>query len=351
MYREKGMYRLVFILAAVGVVTLDAAMARACDVCAVYTATEQREARQGFLVGVSEQLSRFTTLQDDGEQIDNPGEHLTSSITQLLLGYDFNSRIGLQFILPVIARDYRRREDGVITSGNETGIGDVSLIGTVRPFHYVTERSVIRTALLGGLKFPTGSADRLREELEEDHHGDEDEHEGEDEALTTAGHEHHGGVEHGEEDEGPIGVHGHDLALGSGSFDGIIGGAFYASWDRFFWTTGVQYAIRTEGDFDYRYANDLTWIGGPGVYPYLAHDSSVSLQAVVSGEYKGKDTQKGEDLGDTAITSVYMGPGVGVTWGTSLGAEIAADFPILQDNSDVQIVRDYRLRVGASWRF
>ena len=338
------MHRLGLILAVAGVVILDAAMVRACDVCAVYTATEQRESRQGLLVGVAEQLSRFTTLQDDGEKIDNPGEHLTSSITQLLVGYDFNSRLGLQLTLPVIVRDFRRREDGVIKSGNESGIGDLSLIGTVRPYHYVSERSVVRTALLGGLKFPTGSADRLREELEEDH-GDEEE------ALTAPGREHHGGVDHEEEDAGPIGVHGHDLALGSGSFDGIIGGAFFASWDRFFWTTGVQYAIRTEGDFDYRYANDLTWIGGPGVYPFLAHDSSVSLQAVVTGEHKGKDEQKGAEVGDTAITSVYMGPGVGATWGTSLGAEIAVDFPILQDNSDVQIVRDYRLRFGASWRF
>jgi hypothetical protein len=319
------MYRSIVIVA-VAAVTLAAGNVRACDVCAVYTATEQRESRQGLLVGVSEQLSRFTTLQDDGEKIDNPGEHLTSSITQFLLGYDFDSRFGLQFTLPVIVRDFRRREDGVIQSGDETGIGDVSLIGTVRPFHYVNERSVIRTTLLGGLEFPTGSTDRLREELEEDHHDEE-------------------------EDAGPIGVHGHDLALGSGSFDGIIGGGFFASWDRFFWTTAVQYAIRTEGDFDYRYANDLTWIGGPGVYPYLAHDSSVALQAVVSGEHKGKDTQHDEDVGDTAITSVYMGPAVGVTWGTALGAEIAADFPIFQDNSGVQIVRDYRLRAGVSWRF
>src|SRR6185295_8392106 len=73
--------------------------AYACDVCAIYTATEQRESRPGFRIGVAEQFTRFTRLKDDGKTIDNPGEHLNSSITQLILGYDVNSRFGVQFAL------------------------------------------------------------------------------------------------------------------------------------------------------------------------------------------------------------------------------------------------------------
>ena len=60
------------------------------------------------------------------------------------------------------------------------------------------------------------------------------------------------------------GVHGHDLALGSGSFDGIVGTGIYTRWTRAFFNASMQYAIRTKGDFDYQYANDLTWFGGPG---------------------------------------------------------------------------------------
>ncbi len=309
------------VVAAVVLLLTGAARTYACDVCAIYTATEQRESRQGFRIGVAEQLSRFTTLQDDGHKIDNPGEHLTSSITQFVLGYDFGPLGGVQFTLPVIVRDFRRREEGVITSGSESGIGDVSLIGTLRPFSYVTERSVLRTSLLGGLKFPTGSTDRLHEELHEDEEG------------------------------GPLGVHGHDLALGSGSYDGIIGGAVFASWQRLFWTTAVQYAIRTTGAIDYRYANDLTWGGGPGVYPFLTHEASLSLQAMVTGEHKGTDTLDGVEAEDTGMTAVYMGPGISATWGTSFAADVAVDFPIMQDNTSVQLVRDYRIRAGLGWRF
>jgi hypothetical protein len=349
--RRPARLRLLVLLAALA---LGARAARACDVCAIYTATEQRESRQGFRLGVAEQFSRFATLQDEGHKIDNPGEHLNSATTQLIGGYDFTSRFGLQLTLPIIVRDFRRREHGVITSGSESGVGDMSLLGIVRPFSYVDDERVVRTSLFGGLKFPTGSPDRLREELPAPADGVES-------AATRAAtravglagarRARHAGHDDEEVDDGPIGVHGHDLALGSGSYDGLIGGTLFASWERFFWTTTVQYAMRTEGSFDYRYANEVTWGGGPGVFPYLAHDLSVAATALVSGEHKGLDTLRGVEADDTGITAVYMGPGLSLTWGTSLAADVAVDFPMLQHNTAVQIVPDYRIRGGVSWRF
>ncbi len=297
-----------------------AAHVHACDVCAIYTATEQRESRAGWRVGVAEQFTRFTTLKENGDTIDNPGEHLNSSITQLIAGYDFGPRFGLQFPLPVIDRTFRRRENGVITSGSESGIGDASLLGIARPFSWVSEESVVRTSLFGGLKFPTGSSHRLREELHET-------------------------------EDGPLGVHGHDIALGSGSVDGVIGGSFFASWRRLYWTTSVQYSMRTEGSIDYRYANEVTWSGGPGGYPILTHDATLSAQVLVSGEHKGLDSLAGEPAEDTGITAVYVGPSLAVTWGTRLVADAGVDFPLLQDNTDVQLVPDYRVHVGVGWRF
>jgi hypothetical protein len=43
----------------------------------------------------------------------------------------------------------------------------------------------------------------------------------------------------------PSGINGHDLALGSGSIDGIVGGAAFASWDRLYATASAQHAIRS----------------------------------------------------------------------------------------------------------
>ena len=43
----------------------------ACDICAVYTAMEAKEAKPGLFAGVFEQWSDFATLQEEGEEIDN----------------------------------------------------------------------------------------------------------------------------------------------------------------------------------------------------------------------------------------------------------------------------------------
>jgi hypothetical protein len=321
---------------------------RACDICAVYTATEQRESRTGWRLGVATQYAHFATLQEDGREVPNPGgEYLDSVITQVLVGYQITPRVGLQLNMPFITRHFRRLEpNGERTSGDESGPGDLSLLARVLAHSMVTENSVFRFSLMGGLELPTGNADRLADELPAaatspvrrlvPRH-DEPEPGG-------------GGGEPGEVHHAS-GVHGHDLALGSGSVDALVGGDLFWSWKRVFVTALLQYLIRTEGAFEYRYANDLVWSGGPGVYLSLEHDHSLALQALTTGETKGKDTQAGATLDDTAVTNMFVGPRLLFTWGTSLNAEATVEFPVIQHNTALQIVADYRVRGALVWRF
>jgi hypothetical protein len=314
--------------------------AGACDICAVYTATELREAKVGFRAGVAEQFTYYGTLQRDGEEIPNPNdEFLRSSITQVVLGYQLHPRAGVQLNLPLISRTFRRLGADGVARGDETGVGDLSLLANVLAFDRVSERSVFRFTVLGGLKLPSGDSSRLGEEAAE---GDEAGH-------AEAGP--HPALAHVVGPEAASGVHGHDLALGSGSVDGIVGGSLFWSWRRAFVTASGQYAIRTEGDFDYRYANDLTWLAGPGAFAVLTHDWTVTVQALVAGETKGKDEIDGVAADDTGITSLFAGPGFALTWGTSLHAELAADLPVVRHNTAVQVVPDYRLRGAFTWRF
>ena len=147
------------------------------------------------------------------------------------------------------------------------------------------------------------------------------------------------------------GVHGHDLTLGSGSYDGLIGASVFWSWERFFVTAATQFAIRSEGAFDYQFANDLTWLAGPGAFVLLGHTYSLGVQGVFSGETKGNDQQLDVKFDDTAITALYAGPAFLFTWGTSLDAEVAADLPVVQHNTGLQIVPDFRVRAAMAWRF
>jgi hypothetical protein len=319
------MRKIKLLLIALCTVTLASASAHACDLCAIYRSMEAKSSNPGFNIGVFEQFTHFGTLQEDGKKVDDPaGQRLDSSITQVVLGYQVNGRLGVQVNIPYINRSFKRPDGaGGIDRGTESGVGDLSLIGHYRAYQHLAEDTIFAWDVLGGIKFPTGSTSRLKEELAEE-----------------------------ENPVGPpSGIHGHDLALGSGSYDGIVGTGVFARWQRLFLTSGVQYTIRSLGDIDYRYANDLSWFVKPGGYLWLSHTETLGLQLAFTGEDKGKDSLAGATAEDTGITSVFIGPELSFTWKENLSAELGAEFPLVTDNTALQLVPDYRVKAALTWRF
>jgi len=323
--------------------------ARACDVCAIYTATALQETRAGFWAGLAEQFTRFDTETIDGHQVENPGEYINSSTTQLLLGYNFDDRWSLQLTVPFIYRSYRRLHDNVLQKGDVGGIGDVSLLAHYNALTHVTENMILRFGVFGGLKYPTGDASKLKEPRAEEDAS---------EAATRTGGPSAGRLttapapplpHHSETD--PSGIHGHDLALGSGSLDGVFGANLFWSWKRLFTTASVQYKVTTEGAHDYQFANELSYAGGLGAFVLLGHAYTVALQGALSGESKGTDTQHGEHDGGTAVTSLYAGPRLLFTYKRSLQADLGGALPVIQNTSGLQLVPDYRIQGGVIWRF
>jgi hypothetical protein len=286
--------------------------AMACDLCSIYAATRAGgEAGKGFYGGVAEQFTHFGTLQDGGHEIPNDGEFIDSSVAQVFAGYFFNDRFNVQFNLPVIHRSF-----GSDTGhGSTSGIGDVSLIGNYAVWRKRDVDYTFDWTLLGGVKFPTGDSSLLN-------------------SPNFAS-----------------GIAGHDLALGSGSYDGVVGTGAFARWKRAFFTANLQYGIRGEGDFEHQYANDLTWAGGPGVYLALTDDYTLALQGIVSGEYKGPDTFAGVDDEDSAVTIVYLGPQINLTWSDKLSFQAGVDVPVSRYNTGVQVVPDYRVHAALTWHF
>src|SRR6266481_6121499 len=93
----------------------------ACDLCAIFAASEARgEIGKGFYAGAAEQFTYFGTVQVDGQKVSNPsGQYMDSSISQVFVGYNFNDWLGVQFNLPVIYRVFKRPDGmGGIDSGS-----------------------------------------------------------------------------------------------------------------------------------------------------------------------------------------------------------------------------------------
>jgi hypothetical protein len=297
----------------------------ACDFCAVYAASEaQGNSGKGFYGGLAEQYTYFNTFQSGGHNVHNPdSEYLHSVMSQFFGGYNFNDRFGLQLNVPIIYRAYGALKSvnplltPVKIHGSEVGIGDIVLLGNVRLYRKRTTDYTFTWNALAGVKFPTGDSSHLNPD----------------------------------EPDFAEGIGGHDLALGSGSFDGTVGTDIFLRYSKMFFTAGTQYAIRSEGAFDYQYANDLSWVGGPGVYLALKDDYTISTQVAVSGETKGADTVHGMRTDDTSETSVYLGPDFNFTWGSNLSAQLGADIPVSIRSTGEQIVPTFRIHAAVTWRF
>jgi len=305
-------------------------------------AATRSDVRNGFYGAVGEQFTRFATVQIDGREVANPtGQYENSSITQLVAGYIINDRFALQLNIPLIYREFKRPEGFAIDRGTESGLGDASLLLKTVAFHYSSPARrtfevggknpiaiehepdfTFSAVLLTGLKFPTGDSSRLEEEFHE---------------IDIPG--------------APLsGIHGHDLTLGTGSFDGIFGEQTSLRYKNIFLETNVQFTLRGDGTHQYHFANDLGWSGGPGYYFIRRHDTIIGLQFDVTGEYKDVDRFRGKAAEDTGITSVFLGPRIVASRGR-WSAEIGAEFPVSIDNTALQVVPDYRVRGGISLHF
>lgn len=304
---KKNSFAVLAVLAAASICPVFA-----CDLCSVYSAQEAQGGGRGFFAGVAEQFTDFGTFKSDGRNAPNPdNEYIHSSSSQLFAGYNFNKWVGLQFNLPLIYREYG--QTGI--HGTEWGPGDASLTGNFRLYRRSTEDFTFVWTALAGIKFPTGDSSWLGK------------------------------------GEFAAGIGGHDLALGSGSYDGILGTGFSARWKKLLFNGQMQYAARSEGDFQHQYANDWTWSGGPGVYLALTENYTIALEATISGESKGMDTFAGVPDEDSAATIVYAGPQIAITWLDHFSAHVGADLPVSYDNTGEQIMPSYRVHGAVTWHF
>lgn len=313
----KMKFTLIFLSVALGTV------GQACDLCSVYMARDARQGAEAVShVGLYEQFTSFGTLNRDGKKISNDlGQKLQSSISQFFYSYEFASGWGAQITLPIISRSYSRAGESGLEKGSLNGLGDTAALARYSILDLDRDGFSLSLKAVGGLKLPTGNAERISEELSEN------------------------------EEQEESGIHGHDLALGTGSYDFVTGLSADIVSGRFVLPLSVQYTLRTQGRFGYRFGDDLQWRFDPGYYLLLEHEATLSMSLALSGEIKGADSLEGVHSNDTAMNSVFTGLQLSGTGGERLSWLLAYEVPASLSSNGLQVVPDSRVRASLTWNF
>jgi len=313
-------------VAALSLLTVSAA--QACDLCALHGSSVLDPPRRGLSLHVTEQFTSFNTYENAGGASLPVDEWMQSSITHVVVGYGFRAPWRIELTLPFISREYRRLEDESANRGDESGLGDVTVTTRFTALDRVlSDESLVRVELFAGIELPTGDSDRLAAE-DDDHDHEQGGHDAE---LT--------------------GIHDHDLALGSGSVDALLGLNAFATYRRLFGVAGFQYGVRGRGAHDYRYDNDFSFYSGLGGYLLLHAPVDLAVEARLAGETKGNDEQDGETVTGSNLTALYVGPHVHATYDERLRGAVGVQIPVLQHVQDLALVADYRILASLGWQF
>jgi hypothetical protein len=338
--RKASLLGLFLLLASMG-------ESNACELCAIYSAGNALgQSDSGFLFSLSEQFIPYRAEQLDGHPISTEmPSYVDSSITHFVPAYNFSERFGINLNVPLTYLNFRRTDLRYSTTeppvlytekGSITGIGDIALIGRCAVFQKNTMLYALNINLLGGVKFPTGDANRIKDEVQQSELF---------QSFLPPGTPHD-----------PLGhsitsVHQHELALGSGSYDGVFGLTASGRWKGWFMNGQFQYYLRTSGESDFKYGDELIVSGGPGAFIISGRNCTLSLQANAVYDTMARDELLGQPSNRTGFTAWYLGPLIVFTWGDRFSANAGADLPLRISNNGFQSVPDYRLHGGLSWRF
>lgn len=324
----------LFILSAASIWACDSCGCEFCEPSGLFSdvtfggnASAAPVPKSYFFTDLVEQFTDYSTLRNVPAGV-STNQYEYSSISQIILGYQINPDLNVQLNLPYIYRYYQianLANTGLI-NGQVNGLGDIRFVVNYIAYHQETADSDFSWRVSGGIKLPTGDDHLLAQE---------------DPSAAPS------------DLNGPAAaVGGHDLALGSGSTDGIVATGITYNWQRFLFSADVDYTIRGTGYAGYRYSNELGWSGGPGYRLWQDAEHSLALQFNASGEYKAADTVQGNGTPDTFVSVVELGPNVIFDWHKVLTAHFQLEVPVmLHYDSGFQAIPTFRLKAGVSFSF
>lgn len=302
--------------------------ADACDYCLLSQGISPLETVKGTGVRVTERYSSLDNVYHGSDELGNPGakeEYYTT---------EFSGFWGVSENLILIANvPYKKTKlDGHLhvhadgdtevhpDKGEETGLGDVSLLARYTLLRSHTLDMTNTVAAIWGVKLPTGKTD-------------------------------------GRTEDGAEFLDAH-LQLGTGSTDFLAGLSFSHAHERGSISGNILAAITGDGEAgatDHRFGNTLNYdlTGKFRVYPSAASPAGAQFFASLglNGELMDRETEGGAEVTDSGGHKLYITPGIQAVFGSQWILEATYHHPIYVNMNGTQIVEDKRIVGGISYIF
>lgn len=304
------------------------------------------ESAGATVASVTGQYSEFDPSSSDDHRFE-------SSTVQFGIGRNLGERWSVQVSVPYLDRE--------LDGESERGIGDAVALGVYRL--YDTKNRNVTIDVYAGIKMPTGDAGALKSEAASADVHAADEHHMVDMSAATASPAKHGDEMHmpaesttmtpADDEEADHHSSGHHLALGSGSWDALAGVIVRAGKGLWSSVLDIQYIVRTEGDYNYKYGNNT--FAKAGVYRDMDIWSGTGRKLLAgmetSAEWREESELDGVKQSGTKQTAAYLGPTV-IFQANSVWSGFAAyDFPVCNRDEGLDGSAEMRIRLGLTAMF
>ncbi len=321
------MKRLITILSIL--IAAIAVKAEACDWCILSQGISPLETVKGAGIRINERYTNMGSVYKGTEEVTNPGAKEEYWTTEIIGFYGVTEDVMLLAVVP-----YRKtkldghlhvHEDGDMEvhsdmKGEETGIGDIAVLGRYTFFKTHTIDTTTSVAGIAGIKFPTGKTD-------------------------------------GRTDDGAAYLDAH-LQLGSGSTDFILGLSMSHVVQRFSLSANLLGVIPTEGeagDTKHQFGNTLNYdiTAKYRVYPDVFAPLSTQLffSLGLNGELREREKENGAELVNSGGHTIYLTPGVQVVAAPHWVFEFSYQHPVYHNLYGTQLGEDYKVNGAVTYLF
>ncbi len=312
---------------------LAARPAEACDYCILSQGVSPLETVKGAGIRVSERYTLLNSLYNGTHEVDNRSakgvsakeEYWTTEITGF---YSITQDVTLLAILPYkntkMDGHFHVHSNGSYgwhaDKGEQTGVGDVALMGRYTFFKTHTIETTTSLAGLAGIKFATGRTD-------------------------------------GKTSDGADYLDSH-LQLGTGSTDYVLGFSMSHAVRRLSISANLLDVIPTEGkygDTKHRFGNTLNyditarWRVHPAEWAPPSTQTFLSLG--LNGELRGKEKENGAELANSGGHTIYLAPAVQVVAAPHWVFELSYQHPFYHNLGGTQLGEDYKAVGSATYLF